>query len=513
MSPTPSFNRPLQTVDDAYIETSAGFVEQLTSRGHRRLAANLERGRTLRRVASEADLSETAAAPVALRPISAPDVLNISLTAAEARSRPGSRDFTFDGGLLPPPLIGVPMFGTSPTALIAELRDRPVSFAASRGIAPAVIPHVQVTAASDSSPETAEPDDFDTRIDSPAQIHDSSSYGAIEPESTDRSQADYTEAPSRPLSVLSSEAGRAAPSEESYYESARPPVPSKDSQYSTAASGASERSTSPVRYQLFDPDVPTPGPYAHTEHIATTPYHSMTYLTAVSDVSMNDSEYHSVPPPPISRSGTMTDRSIRSDIQEGAVTASIISEPGSDADLLADLERQSLIGSIAIGGGALQRRGATRSTAYETAYTSVYATTLESGPRATNYETARETWYGTAPLADSEHDTAHAAISTEQYVARFSCDLSHRSEYYHSAPSGEPPSDGPPSSISSASSVPSSHRIPRVPVPSGPPPSQPSSSDSGAPTSATSTVPLPGTGSRGTDFERLLVSLPFPCSR
>ena len=90
--------------------TSGGFVAPLTQRGSRRLAAGaLDRNRSLRRVASEADLSEDALM-IASTPErrSAPDLLDLPLTSEIARSRPGSRDFTFAGGIGPPPLMNSP---------------------------------------------------------------------------------------------------------------------------------------------------------------------------------------------------------------------------------------------------------------------------------------------------------------------------------------------------------------------------------------------------------------------
>jgi len=99
---------PLFTSDDAVVRTSGGLTAPLAHRGSRHLAAGgLERGRSPRRVASEADLSEAAG------PFNMEDT---PLTIEAARSRPGSRDFTFAGGIAPPSLASPPPRYTSPAA-------------------------------------------------------------------------------------------------------------------------------------------------------------------------------------------------------------------------------------------------------------------------------------------------------------------------------------------------------------------------------------------------------------
>jgi hypothetical protein len=100
-------HRAIYATDDQVVVTSGGFVTPLTQRGSRRLAAGgLERNRSLRRVASEADLSEDALILASTQERrSAPDLLELPLTLEIARSRPGSRDFTFAGGVAPPPLM------------------------------------------------------------------------------------------------------------------------------------------------------------------------------------------------------------------------------------------------------------------------------------------------------------------------------------------------------------------------------------------------------------------------
>nr|XP_018259656.1 uncharacterized protein I303_07724 [Kwoniella dejecticola CBS 10117]OBR81814.1 hypothetical protein I303_07724 [Kwoniella dejecticola CBS 10117] len=109
-SPLPSStgSHPLYTTDDAVIETSGGFHAPIVQRDSRKLAAGgLERIRSLRRVASEADLKEVSAPPlpgkdVPLSPRTT-GMLDVPLTAQNAE-RPRSRDFTFAHGIKPPTL-------------------------------------------------------------------------------------------------------------------------------------------------------------------------------------------------------------------------------------------------------------------------------------------------------------------------------------------------------------------------------------------------------------------------
>lgn len=121
LSPSPFAgpSRPMFTTDDAVIQTSGGLTAPLAERGSRRLAAGgLERGRSLRRVASEGDLSDVADMPETFD-LEA-DVLEVPLTAESAREgRPSSRDFTFARGISPPPLSPLPLtyrtaFGIDP---------------------------------------------------------------------------------------------------------------------------------------------------------------------------------------------------------------------------------------------------------------------------------------------------------------------------------------------------------------------------------------------------------------
>ncbi|WVN89721.1 uncharacterized protein L203_104951 [Cryptococcus depauperatus CBS 7841] len=103
-SPIGSTSHPLYTTDDAVIETSGGLHAPIIQRGSRKLAAHgVERVRSLRRIASEADLRESAneIPPPIVSPRTTLDTYDIPLTAANAE-RPSSRDFTFAHGIRPP---------------------------------------------------------------------------------------------------------------------------------------------------------------------------------------------------------------------------------------------------------------------------------------------------------------------------------------------------------------------------------------------------------------------------
>ena len=101
LAPFSSMHSPLYTTDDAVITTSAGMAAPLAHRGSRRLAVGgVERARSLRRVASEADLSEVTGDFNR----SESDHVNPPLTVEAARRSLVSRDFTFAGGIAPPPI-------------------------------------------------------------------------------------------------------------------------------------------------------------------------------------------------------------------------------------------------------------------------------------------------------------------------------------------------------------------------------------------------------------------------
>lgn len=101
--------------DDQVIVTAAGNVAPIVQRGSRRLAAGgPHRTQSLRRVASEADLSE-AGVPSEDNRLSEPDHETGPLTVNAARSQETSRDFTFARGISPPQIASPPPGYLSPS--------------------------------------------------------------------------------------------------------------------------------------------------------------------------------------------------------------------------------------------------------------------------------------------------------------------------------------------------------------------------------------------------------------
>lgn len=305
-APVQAPSHPLYTTDDQVVLTSGGFAAPLTHRESRRLAAGgPERRQSLRRVASEADLSESAhvSAPSPDRR-SVPDVLDIPLTTSIARSRPGSRDFTFAGGIAPPPIVTspppeysspvrsrpldtIPESGSQTMATAAEILSStgPVSsyrtpldtssvyhtvgvLSETATSIPAAstmgrpIPQVQITEASPSgSLESSEALQVRSTIYTMANEPIESRL-AIAPRSTDGSHYSTAEQTAYSTAMTEQEGSFntfGAPDDTRYttvrdsgssYHSAPPPVPSK---YATA-SESSEREA-PIRYQLHDPEV------------------------------------------------------------------------------------------------------------------------------------------------------------------------------------------------------------------------------------------------------------------
>ncbi|WVR08584.1 hypothetical protein IAU60_005639 [Kwoniella sp. DSM 27419] len=103
-SPRVHIYPPLYSKDDAIIQTSGGLHAPIVQRGSRHLAVGgPERSRSLRRVASEADLKESASQLLLPEEPLNPAIQDIPLTARTAEPAP-SRDFIFAGGIKPPTL-------------------------------------------------------------------------------------------------------------------------------------------------------------------------------------------------------------------------------------------------------------------------------------------------------------------------------------------------------------------------------------------------------------------------
>lgn len=266
--------------------------------------------------------------------------------------------------------------------------------------------------------------------------------------------------------------GSSTSGSERSYQTAPPPVPSRDSKYMPSTFGA-ETTTTAVRYQLHDAPVPSRS-YSDTRSYGTAPPASITeiYETAAS----KPTDYFTAQTKSTEYFSGSRALSFSSEMQERAETATHISD-GTDYDLIADLERQSSAGS------ALVRRRPTgaRTRSYDSAPS---RSTIREGAQ-TVYQTAGESAYATAP---SWHATS-----------------------YYTAPD---PGSSKPSSASTAQSTTNGSKIRRVPVPSIPPPSpsQPSSIPSSVPPSDPGTVPSYSDGTAktragfGYDLSRMMVS-------
>ena len=529
-----------RTTDDAVITTSAGFSAPLVQRGSRRLAAgNLDRTRSLRRVASEADLSESTGPTDEYR-FSEPNLADVPLTVDAARSRHTSRDFTFARGISPPLLASPPPEYSSPTR---ESFASAMSNVETTHWTPQSGPRPLGTSATTAIPisftqsmQTAQPSTpigtayrystvtsaYTARATSPmntARDFPSSSTMYTAPESTDRSTAQESSnsasmhtapathgssraaAPSEktavpafaitksspaisvgpmmtrpevtthssaiinalsgsqystarnvynysgptggsisPFETANGRASRLSTSSRgtgSTYDTAPPPVPPHDSQYSTASAGRSSpssRNSALQRIQLHDAPVRSsystaPFPSEKSQY-TTAPSVDDSYHTArpgttrrSSDMTVyqtapakSSSSYTTAPPPPISRSITDASEHLswHSDAQELAETATHVSEPDTDLGLLADLERQSSSGS----NFSTQSAGVVIQSQYDTvaqwspitAGPTVYGTI----PEGTVFQTAMATIYTDAPSWHTQSTYMTTAQGTQE---------------------------------------------------------------------------------------------------
>ncbi|ORX41083.1 hypothetical protein BD324DRAFT_678476 [Kockovaella imperatae] len=415
MAPSPSPvspYQPLYTTDDAVITTSAGMAAPLAHRGSRRLApGSIERARSLRRVASEADISESAGVVHDLVP-SESDHICPPLTVDAARRTSANRDFTFAGGIAPPPLA-------SPSVNAQTVRMGPASDA-SRFFSP-------------QSDFTARPPTsvYDT-AHMPSQTSESGVYQTATAILTSRLSEPFSTAQETVYAGGTELYSTAEASREtiSSYETAPPPVPSHDSHYSTASLASSERLPVQVtRYQLHDPPVGS-----HLAQESRTTWHTAQSGTDSSG-STHQSGFTRQSAPQYAHGFTF---SFASDTQEQSDSATHISEPNTDIGLLADLERQSSAGSV--WNTSASRKG--RKSSIRSGKTP-FGTAVEN----TLFDTARETMYTTAPT-----------WPTQTYM-------------YSAVQTQHPLKDA--SSISSASTVAASSRRKPVPPPS---PSMPNSS-------------------------------------
>lgn len=528
---------PSMTTDDAVITTSAGFTAPIIQRGSRRLAAGgLDRTRSLRRVASEADLSESTGPTEEYR-FSEPNLADIPLTVDAARSRHTSRDFTFARGISPPPLASPPPGYSSPTmdtfatALSNTETDYRTPQSANISLAATALPfsltqsvhtaqpftpmgtaHQYSTAPSfhtarGSSPmitardlsssasahttlasiatSTAQPST--TMYTAPSMAETTQSHapdekiavptvaitgpspgssagtltartGCVGTSSALSSMMTALSSPSHydtardsvnsaalgglmsPFETADERASRLstyATNTASTYDTAPPPVPSRDSAYGTAPTGrssSSSRGTSPQRFQLHDAPVPSsyitapltseksqyttissPDASYRTARPPTT-RHSTETTVYQTVPAKSSSSYTTAPPPPISRSITEASGQLswRSDAQEQAETATHVSEPDTDLGLLADLERQSSSGSTFSTRSARAIVPNQYDTVARWSTTTAGPTAYEKAPEGTLYETAMATIYTDAPSWHTQSTYMTTARGTQE---------------------------------------------------------------------------------------------------
>lgn len=410
LSPSPFAgpSRQTFTTDDAVIQTTGGFTASLAQRGSRRLAVGgLERGRSLRRVASEGDLSESAG--VQEEPLLTPGRFDIPLTAESARLRASSRDFTFARGISPPPLTSPPPRYRSPVA--ASIQTAVVSTA----IDTYDLPQLAISEASSSGISGTIQTALESQTRSSICTFAQESLGSAArdpalPAATRQLGSPFREDEERFISDLAS-----SDHSVSSYASAPPPVPSRDSRSGSASVGPS-RQASPIQYQLHDAavsgyfDSAVPDERFDRASAVTHAGNRMSgaYRSALSTFGPDSSDYSSAPPPHISRSTSPGMPSLRSDLQDREETATGVSEPESDIELIADLERFSSMGSDA--SRPLRRRAEVYAKSrYDTAETHSSSDQQSQSSVDTLCVTARSTAYATAPSWHTQMSYTEAA--------------------------------------------------------------------------------------------------------
>ena len=393
---------------------------------------------------------------------------------------------------------------------------REPSESAYTAIQPPAIPRVAVTQATPSEHTTRESDARSSSVYTSAHealstammTAPASQYGTAGAPSLLTSYAPATAG--QLGSPFQTPEGRSRESMASYH-TAPPPAPSKDSAYSTPSQAPSERTASPTRYQLFDNPVPVlPESTRYSTALEGTSYVSATqptqtqpttamvtadegsrgdeksvhtartsqYASALlppqvesfhSASSRRSSHYSTAPPPPISRSTTPgKSASWRSDVQEWE-TATHISEPEEDPDLLARLERNSSNGSDV---RASRERSQpppqySKTRSYATQY-SGEKTPVGTAQEPTLYSTARDNSLYTT-VASWQTPSTYMSTMMNPPGAQEAVRSTQESVSGRLGGGGGPPSRKPPSSVSTARSEPSSGRSKRVPIPALPP--------------------------------------------
>ena len=472
---TSSVGHPLYTTDDAIITTPAGLAAPIVQRGSRRLASGVQRARSLRRVASEADLSESGGLPSDFTR-SEPNLHEPPLTADAARQSRVSRDFTFARGAAPPaietslspdptaspppsyssPVLSrdeeMPCLATAMTHIGSTAYDTPASRVITAQDMPSTpsmatapqfsIPASMFTAMPMSPTHVPPPSATTDRTIMPGDMS-SGQFGTATtsfapPFATARGSVYSTARGSlmSPFETAEDRASRVSTRPESRgsvstYDTAPPPVPSRDSHHGHASippslpsipSEPSSRGSSPMRYQLHDRPMSTS--YVNDQPVVSVTEPRSTWVTAAE--MEGTSAYHTAQEPatvyqtatsnrstlysmarPYPPSRDSENVSFRSDMQEQAETGTHVSELTTDVDIIADLERRSSAGSAwtkSTRGKGRDRRSRSGRTPFGTANEN------------TLYETARETLYTTAPGWETENTYMVTAADTRLSV-------------------------------------------------------------------------------------------------
>lgn len=443
-SPLGNLNPPLYTTDDAVIETSGGLHAPIVRKDSRKLAAQgLERVRSLRRVASEADLKECAndvssaeRSPAITThhnemPLSTYSVLpttsqgfvpQLAVTGALPSERtswtaqpPQTRVEYIDG------------HGTNSVATIQSYRDTGGSRKhESVGDPPYIVP---IDKQSSSSMQTS-------RFDSVHSIFKTSkttgsSYQTA-PSLASRDSHYSTALAGSASSNSASENMTNAPASPQRYQLRDAPVPSFQGVYPGASNNVSQGHTPSVNIDLQTPFVPLESPSAYGS--ADTSDHSSSnlsrppatgYTTAMSNIlsapsaaaasaspsrTLRSSEWASAIPYPVSHH-SLSEKAVSRDMdrlgsRRGSRTWTQASHPDSDDDMLADLERRSSTGS-SISKPKVKSNYATAASApsktewtantHNDGKTSSGKTPLGNTVGGTSYDTAFESAYTSAP--------------------------------------------------------------------------------------------------------------------
>ncbi|KAK6906657.1 hypothetical protein I203_100644 [Kwoniella mangroviensis CBS 8507] len=312
------------------------------------------------------------------------------------------------------------------------------------------------------------------------------------------------------------------------FATAPPPVPSRDSHYSTASPGntstkASSTPSSPTRYSLHDAPVPTYAESARTPSVYPTATQGDSYFTAqapgrpaseygtANEADLQRSEYHerppatryatattdprytgsmgtapttpsrsprsseweTAPPPPISRTASSDAHSSSDRLTDGLTSRrgsrawTQISHPDSDDELLADLERRSSNGS------SVSRRTKSK---YTTATTA--PTPSRTAYTARTFDQTSRTPLGTArenTIYTGARETVYSNATDWQTLPSNYTTVPATQSYYTAKTSQTAPiraeappplsfKPGEPEGVSTASTIPS-RRIARVPPP------------------------------------------------